>query len=258
MKKLLIVLLMVALIPSAQAIAKKISPVDSIIRTTEPTTEPAETVFEQEITFRGAPWGISFTEADQRFPEYSLSSSMAGEMMRIYPIEEIITDKSEHDYEYRDINIPGYCFNHEFQVAGYTTSGINLYFAYTPVDGILTHEEKDTALYAARYEFEPADFESVAEDLSNKLTALYGESDRDGYRSSYVYEYNYTVWWGENDTGVALTRKEAKDDDLDNEIWITYYTTEGFDWLQAASDAEKERLLRNERSAAESGDTSGL
>lgn len=222
------------------------------------TPEPTVDLDSQLITFRNTPWGISFTEADQLFPEYQLSSSMAGEMMRIYPLEEIITDKRDADFEYSDINIPAYCFSHEFQVAGYTTSNITLYFAYTPVDGILTHEEKDTALYAAKYEFEPADVDAVANDLSQKLSSLYGSIDAENSRTSVLYDYSWSIWWGTNHTGVALTTVKSKDGDMPDEIWISYYTAEGDDWLQAASDAEKERLLRLESAAAESGDTSGL
>ncbi len=225
-----------------------------------PAITPKPTIMQDNklITFRDAPWGISFTEADQLFPEYRLSSAYAGENMRVYPIEEIVTDKSEHDYEYSDINIPAYCFEHEFQVAGYTTSGIYLYFAYTPVDGILTHKEEDTALYAAKYEFEPANIDFVADDLTRKLSSVYGEPDKDGARSSYSFNYTWTLWWGTDHTAVALTKKIPSQSSSNGEIWISYYTTDGFDWLQTASDAEKERLLRLENAAAESGDTSGL
>ena len=225
-----------------------------------PSITPKPTIMQDNklITFRDAPWGISFTEAEQLFPEYQLSSAFTGENMRVYPIEEIVTDECKHDYEYNDINIPAYCYEHEFQVAGYTTSGIHLYFAYTPVDGILTHKEEDTALYAAKYEFEPANIDYVADDLTRKLSSIYGEPDKDGARSSYSFNYTWTLWWGKDHTAVALTKKIPNKSSSNGEIWISYYTTDGFDWLQTASDAEKERLLRLENAAAESGDTSGL
>lgn len=222
------------------------------------TSNPTSMQDNKLITFRDAPWGISFKEAEQLFPEYQLSSAFTGENMRVYPIEEIVTDESKHDYEYNDINIPAYCYEHEFQVAGYTTSGIHLYFAYTPVDGILTHKEEDTALYAAKYEFEPANIDYVADDLTRKLSSIYGEPDKDGARSSYSFNYTWTLWWGKDHTAVALTKKIPNKSSSNGEIWISYYTTDGFDWLQTASDAEKERLLRLENAAAESGDTSGL
>ena len=212
----------------------------------------------KEIQFRNTPWGISFTEAEKLFPEYDLYG-MTGEVMKFYPTMEIYTGSYDwnHSPEYHDINIIGACWNDEFDVAGYRTSNIELYFAYTLVDGIITHEESDSKMYGARYKFEPADAQSMIEDMKTKLSSLYGDIDEDGKDDGFVWDYTWWIWKGANNTAVALTLEDDKDSERD-EVWVSYFNYDGDKWLFEASDGEKERLLRQERAGAESGNTDGL
>ena len=214
--------------------------------------------YSEEILFRSTPWGTSYTEADKLFPEYGLYT-MTGEMMKFYPTMELYTGSYSRDVspEYHDINIIGESWNNEFDVAGYKTSNVELMFAYTVIDGVITHEESDSKMYGARYEFEPADAKAVADDLTAKLSSLYGDIDETGRDDGLFYNYEWWIWKGANNTAVALTYKDDKDSEKD-EVWISYFTYDGDKWLFEASDGEKERLLREERAGAESGNTSGL
>lgn len=212
----------------------------------------------EEILFRSTPWGTSFTEADKLFPEYGLYG-MTGEMMKFYPTMELYTGSYSRDVspEYHDINIIGESWNNVFDVAGYKTSNVELMFAYTVIDGVITHEEPDTKMYGARYEFEPADAEGMIADLTSKLSGLYGDVDETGRDDGMFYAYSWQIWKGANNTAVALTLKDDKDSTKD-EVWISYFTYDGDTWLFEASDGEKERLLREEKAGASSGNVDGL
>ena len=220
----------------------------------------ASTEYENEIQFRSTPWGISFTEADEVFSEYGLMG-MTGESMKFYPIVQLYSDTYDWDSspEYHDINIIGNCWNKEFEVAGYKTSDIRLHFAYKVVDGVITHEEPDSMMYGAQYIFEPADADSMVNDLTSKLSGLYGDIDKDGTRSlNGIWDYKWWIWNGANNTAVSLTWEDCINGEYKDKVWISYFTNEGDDWLYAASDGEKERLLREERAGAASGNTDGL
>ena len=221
----------------------------------------AEKKKEKTILFRNTPWGISYTEADKLFPEYKLSSWLTGEYMKFYPIEQLITGKysDKVNFEYHDINIPADCSNDEFEVAGYKTTDITLHFAYKVIDGVITHKEEDTLFYGAQYEFEPADSKFMIDDLKKKLSSLYGEIDEDGNRSvSNIWKYEWWIWKGADNTAVSLTWEYRPDGKSKDKVWISYFTYKGDEWLRAASDGEKERLIREERNAADNGGLNGL
>ena len=213
---------------------------------------------DKEIVFRDTPWGISFTEATELFSEYRLYGS-TGEMMKFYPIVQLYSDTydTKNAPEYHDINIIGNGWNHEFTVAGYTTSGIRLHFAYKVIDGVITHEESDSMMYGAQYLFEPADAEAMVNDLTTKLSSLYGDIDDNGTRNlNGIWDFKWWIWKGANNTAVSLTWKTSEE--YKDEVWISYFTYDGDKWLYEASDGEKERLIREEKSGADSGSVDGL
>ena len=219
--------------------------------------------YSEEIVFRDTPWGISFTEADKLFSEYQMYP-MTGEGMKFYPVEQVYSDEydTRHTPEYHDINIIGMSTGQgsHSNVAGYTTSSITLHFAYAVIDGVITHEEKDSKMYGAQYKFEPADPKAVFDDLAEKLKGLYGDVDDAGrYELPRYYTTEWWTWNGANNTAVTLAiRIYGPELSSDDEVWIAYYTKDGDAWLYEASDGEKERLLRQEREGAASGNTNGL
>ncbi len=91
-------------------------------------------------------------------------------------------------------------------VAGYPVVETGIYFAYVPGEnGIIDHDNPETALYYAYYSIEPLDMSAVYEDLKTKLTSLYGDPV-DGKASDIggKYETRYISWFGSNDTVLSL------------------------------------------------------
>lgn len=222
------------------------------------TTAFAQT--EKEITFRDVQWGASYTEMAKKFPNYNFHDSH-GKLYKTFSVDQVILDNGGIEYEYSDINVIADSYSPESQVAGYTTTAVKLFFAFTPVDGILTKELKDTAMYAAQYEFATTDIEAMAEDLTAKLTGLYGDPDKTDEGSNvWGTEFKYTYWYGGNDTGVVLIVHHPSVNTIFSEdsCQLVYYTRAGDTWLQEASDAEAYRESLGKNTNADSDDTSGL
>lgn len=166
---------------------KPTNPVETTIPTVDNTEVPTEKITEppvvtptevptelpkQEILFRGINWGTSFSDVEKLLPDLGLWG-IYGEAFKTMSVDDIILGDYEGiDFEYTDINIIGETTNNVVNVAGYETSDIELYFAYVPVNGILTKEEQHSALYGARYTFEPINLKNMSDDLINKLTSL--------------------------------------------------------------------------------------
>lgn len=212
------------------------------------------------ITFQDTSWGASYTEIDKKFSSYSISD-MRGSLIKTFSIDEIIKDDGGLDFEYTDINVVGSAYSPESQVAGYTTTGVDFYFAYKPVNGILTKELDDTMMYAARYEFATSDLDVMEADLTSKLTGLYGEPDAtDAGSNMWGTEFKYIYWYGANDTGVALIVHHPSVNTFlsEDSIRLVYFTRQGDQWLQEASDAEAYREAQGKNATPDAGDSSGL
>ena len=213
-----------------------------------------------EILFRGLPWGINLPEAEEKLG-WSIWG-MAGEYMKTYSIDDIVLGDYEGiRFEYSDINIIGNVNTKDISVAGYPTSDVVLYFAYVPKGGIVTHEEADSALYGARYEFEPKNHEAMFKDLKEKLTSQYGEPTKTSNRSDYMgNKYNYVFWLGANDTEVVLCDMEATKDSsiYKDEVKICYIWLKGDEMLQTACDAEKQAAENAESNNYGTDNTDGL
>lgn len=217
---------------------------------------------EKEITFRDIPWGTAFPAVDEQLGSWELWN-MNDELLKTYSADDILLgDYKGIDFEYSGMNIISNAFNGEQSVAGYTTSGIKLYFAFLPVDGYLTYDESDTALYGAQYEFKPTNREEMYNDLTNKLSELYGEpakvtDDSDMWGNAYTYTY----WYGANDTELVLRCTDATNDTTDfydDEIFVSYVWRGGDDLLQQGSDAIKKEKSDKEDAAREVGSSDGL
>ena len=121
---------------------------------------------DKEITFQDTSWGTSYTEIDKKFSSYQLYD-MRGKLIKTFSVDQIITDEGGIDFEYNDINVVGNTYSPESKVAGYTTKDVTFFFAYKPVNGLLTKELSDTMMYAARYEFATTDLEVMEADLTS-------------------------------------------------------------------------------------------
>lgn len=208
---------------------------------------------EKEILFNDISWGISFAEADEKFGTWKLWN-LSGETYKTCSVDEILIDDYKGiDFDYGGINVISNAFNGEQEVAGYTTKEIRLYFSYIPINGYLTYDEKDTALYGAQYKFEPVNLQDTYNDLKQKLMNIYGEpskvtEDSDMWGNKYIYTY----WYGQNDTELVLRSLNSENDTTNlysDEIYITYAWREGDALLQNASDAIKKEKLDKEKDA---------
>lgn len=227
---------------------------------TELETEPEIPMYDQEIVFRDIPWGTSCTEVEK---SWGYMVNVAGEGYKTFSSDDIIIGDYEGiDFEYDDINIISTVLNGEVEVAGYTTSNVKFYFVYVPVDGVLTREEEDSALYGARYEFVAKNLEEMSKDLVRKLTSVYGEPTKVTERKDFRdFEYTYTYWYGANDTVLALKTIDTESDTTglyEDEIYISYVWLKGDEMLQEASDLSKQEALEKEAEAYGNDSTGGL
>lgn len=219
-------------------------------------------ISEKTILFRDIPWGSSFLEVDEKLGTWELWN-LTGESFKTCSVDDIlIGDYEGIDFEYSGINVISNAFNGEQEVAGYTTSEIQLYFSFLPVNGYLTYDEKDTSLYGAQYKFEPVNLQDTYDDLKQKLIDIYGEpakvtEDIDLWKNAYTYTY----WYGADNTELVLKSLDSENDTTnlyDNEIYISYAWRNGDVLLQNASDAVKKEKSDKEKEIQGNKDVGGL
>lgn len=218
--------------------------------------------YDEEIRFRDIPWGTNYTKVDEILGELNLWT-LSGESFMTFSTDEIILGPYQGiDFEYGDINIIANAFNGEVDVAGYKTREVALYFAYIPVDGILTKEETDSAFYGAQYKFDTQNLDEMSSDLTSKLTLLYGEPSKSTQKTDiYLNQYTYTYWYGQNDTVVVLKTQNTEDDTTgfyDDEIIISYVWLKGDEFLKNASDILKQEAIEKEEEVYGNGVSDGL
>lgn len=227
------------------------------------TVAQAET--DTEIIFRDIPWGTSYAEVQQILNEFDWYD-MSFDYMRHYPVEEVLTDDYDYysiEFDNGGINMTAQPFSQkETSVAGYTTSDIELFFAYVPVKGTLTKDASDTALYGARYIFEPQNISSMSNDLIEKLSSLYGDPDETTADTDmWGNKTTYTWWNGANNTVVVLRALDSSGDSTgfyNDELWISYAWKNGDNLLLAADNAVNMSGYSEESSNYGNGNTDGL
>jgi len=221
----------------------------------------AENDSDKEILFRQMPWGTNYIDVTKAFKGMHINDFKGGASWYNWDIEQICTGKSKEKYKYDYINMSAIIYD-TIEVAGYKSTETDLFFAYLPEEnGLLTHDYSDTAFYGARYIFNPADIDNMEKDLKNKLSSLYGEIDvqlkpwNDMLQNCTAYG-----WTGQNDTSVVLTirRSSSTNNLIKDEIWISYFTLKGNEWLETANNAEQRKYFLEEEQATQSGNKSGL
>lgn len=227
------------------------------------TTVHAET--DKEILFRDIPWGTNYLEAQQLLSDFDWYA-LSFDYMKHYPVEEILTDDYDSSlisFKNGGINMTASPFsNKETDVAGYITSDIELFFTYIPVNGTLSKEDSDTALYGARYTFEPKALSSMSEDLTDKLSSLYGQPDNTTNSTDmWGNKLSFTWWYGANDTVIVLRTLDSSNDSsgfYDDELWISYAWEKGDELLQNADDAVSASDIASEAENYGNGNINGL
>lgn len=217
---------------------------------------------DNEIFFRDVPWGSTYSEVKSKLYEFDWYE-MYFDYMKTHSVGDIIYgDYKGIDFINGGFNMTALPFsNKEINVAGYTTSDINLYFVFPITENGLEIIEDDAIFYGATYEFEPQDYESMYDDLREKLTSLYGEPIKEDKETDWLgIEETCTVWEGTNDVLVSLRGEDVENEE---ELWedsltINYAWKEGDNLLTAASEQMKKEALDEESNAYGNDDTSGL
>ncbi len=163
--------------------------------------------YDKTIEFRNIPWKTNYDTAVSmvgiKFHE------MSGEIFYAMPVKDILFGQGAGSYKFENNDINIWAANGIFSlvtsditVGGFSPASINMYFAYTPVNGILTQETKDSALYAASYTITESSDVDVLSNIKNKLISIYGEADTVGTYNNDGYQY--IIWDGANDTVLVL------------------------------------------------------
>ena len=232
--------------------------------TEDPTpTEPEEVVSDVEITFRDIPWGTSYTSVNEMLGSLSFLP-IAGEGYVSPSVDAVLLDNDIEgiNFEYNDINIVASALDPELDVAGYTTSDVSLYFAYSVENGTVLKTEENSQLYEAQYRIEPTDLQSAKVDLIEKLSSLYGSPAKESEsRNIFDHFETYTYWYGANDTELVLKTEDTSNDTTGffvDVITISYAWRGGDTLLQSASDALAEEARANESNIYGNSSTDGL
>lgn len=154
----------------------------------------------EPILFRGIVWGSSYAEIAESVELEKLSTFSFSESVGTALGMETTLDTP------RDEGLVGIAeFSRPYpEVAGYQTVDVELHFVYLPDEnGELAKDEEHTALYHAYYTIEPADRVAAYEDLTQKLTSLYGDADYS--RGDITQDKDsVTAWYGAEGTMVSL------------------------------------------------------
>ncbi len=116
-------------------------------------------------------------------------------------------------------------------------------FVYLPgEDGSLIRNHDNSALISAKYCLTPSDPDAAFDDLTKKMTELYGEMVRENKEK----EDTFRIWEGTNGTMVTLQRGKYIIED--NGVFIRY-TFQGADTLL---DQAHEAVILEEKNNTES------
>lgn len=221
---------------------------------------------ESEILFREVPWGTSATQFQSIMKKQKISGSI-GEESYNYTWEFQPDDgeiKSISRLE--DCGYYFSCYPKSLNVAGFNVGKIEASFLFSHDENDVYTEKEKSSLYKAKYVFDVAVAETAYTVLSQKLASLYGQgstgSNSTGWWSSggdYHTFSEWTVWHGENNTGVVLCYiYETYDENntlKDEELYLLYGKTNSAQIM----DELKKAIAREEVEAAlTSDDMSGL
>ncbi|MCR4621182.1 MAG: hypothetical protein K5663_03800 [Clostridiales bacterium] len=234
-------------------------------------TMPVATA-EQEILFRNIPWGTPASELE-KLDFMSLSSFHDASMpfQNSFTIESTWRTVQSNGTEFHaGYTATCYTWNGQVKVAGYETSSIHMYCAYSLNGNTLLKEKEDSRFFAADYVFKPLDYKFAYTSLTQKLTDLYGEGTiersiekswmaENGHSDDVEIEMNITTWNGANDTHVVIVGSWFVDEEkfADNyssnlrnmmkSLFIVYYKGGMDEELRRISNLEKQLEIVNEK-----------
>lgn len=214
----------------------------------------ADDVYEKPILFRNIEWGSSLNTALKEIPN-GVKMRDFDEREYWYPVSDFIYDGNGYGTQLK-ANLGGYVYARSssmegVKVAGYDVKNIYMYFLYeVGEDGLLKKDTDNTSFVYAYYLIEPKDSEAVFNDLTAKLTSIYGDVDITKSDSS-IISYWQNAWNGADGTVVSLVREDYSSGT--HNIYIKYATRNADTLMREAYDAI---VLEETQNAA--SDISGL
>lgn len=233
------------------------------------TLIPAPT-FEGEIRFRDLEWGIDAETALNLLTADGFYTTRSNTDNSAY-LRPWSLDPDSSSFSKSGISITQYSFPENFRVAGYPLSAGYTYFMFNLTNSGLDRSLNNSIFYRAEMKFSVTDGDYAYADLKNKLSSLYGEPeeilDTSGYWSTggnyHKYE-SWSVWYGENNTGVYLYHTydllDADQTRKREELSIVYGKTDSLQQLTEIQTALENEAKEQERINLEqsANDTSGL
>ena len=222
--------------------------------TDETAEEPEEAeiappVYDKPIYFRGAEWGAAIDSVLKCLPEGVMLKPVT-ELIVWYPIESMMYNYLER----QDAEI-GCSVSAEpeslkgVKVAGYELDGISLNFAHTAdAEGRLVYDEEHTAFCYGAYQIRCADCDAAFDDLTAKLSSLYGDVGLQIAKPGYI-SYYMNLWYGQEGTMVSVYLAKYVSSSL---LYVKYGTKAADEYAQAALAA------LNSAQPTDIGDVDGL
>lgn len=214
--------------------------------------ETTGAVSDKEILFRSVPWGSSVTEAaaQQEF----INPEKFREWEYWYPAESFMFRESGSTLV--NAAAGGYVniYPRDLKVAGYDVNSMQIYFTYVPdAEGNLVRDTDHTAMIYAYYQLDVKDPVAAFEDLSGKLSGLYGDVTSTDHYDGYGYIVSdQLLWKGQNGTMVSLVLEDYPESKLTN-LYIKYGTADADQQLLDAFKA-----VQKEEGQNAEGNTDGL
>lgn len=217
----------------------------------------------EELLFRGLPWGINIDEAEAllKIPDMEVLhlEDAVSPHYCIYGFHgRCIAASANSHYKNKGLSQQLWRWyphkNDRPRIAEKALEAIYLWFANVPHGSKLSYAESDTCLYAATYYFAPEQesraknasylpASKTAESLTEKLSLLYGTPDKTDAAFQYtdgIYSYHKAVtrWFGKNNTEIALsTDIHDGESNFFQHAEISYVWHGGDAILQAADNA---------------------
>lgn len=223
---------------------------------------------DNEILFRGIPWGINIYDLRDKMAEigYGSKNKEIEDYIHISSYER--RGKLSDNYAFAGGNA-GYGLEYDgdsalkkelFNVAGIDIWSVDVQCIFNVSSGVIERNAENSRYIQAFYTYFPTDNETTFNHLREKLTALYGNpEDYEDTSALYGADEVFTrrelssIWYGANNTYVSIyTELDIKADSIiDSGIAYISYGVRGFEDDMNLINADIERLEREAATAEE-------
>lgn len=178
--------------------------------------------YDKEITFRDIPWG---TDVESSINDMDVGDFEIKDYDGYAPslTDWLIYVSLDDQPFFNGIGLFATCNMPKVDLAGYKLKGITTYYFYDFASDDATKTNDKTKLYAATYNLYFDNVNDAYDDLTNKLTSLYGKYDIFDSRDNIMGgTCAWAVWKGANDTCVSLKKVDQTGTKSDSDLSLTY------------------------------------